>query len=104
MLKIYNGYRYCIGTGTGKFSFFLVVSEPVSEKFGTENCPGTGLETNFVPKKSRYRSRKILVPKKVSESVSFRFWVSSHTVAKIAKNTPGVPHVFLTILRSLIED
>ena len=24
-----------IGTGTGNFSFFLVVSEPVSEKFGT---------------------------------------------------------------------
>ena len=79
------------GTGTGNLLFFLVVSEPVSEKFGTEKSPGTGLEKNLVPKKvpepvsenfgteksigtglekiwyrkkSRNRSRKILVPKK----------------------------------------
>ena len=52
------------GTGTGNLLFFLVVSEPVSEKFGTEKSPGTGLEKNLVPKKSRNRSRKILLPKK----------------------------------------
>ena len=32
--KIYNGYQYRIGTGNGNFSSFLVVSEPVSRKFG----------------------------------------------------------------------
>ena len=31
-VAIYNGYRYCISTGTEKFLYFLVVSE----KFGTE--------------------------------------------------------------------
>ena len=71
ILKIYNGYRYRIGTGTENFSFFwwyrnryrknLVpekslgtgigqiwyqkkVSEPVSEKFGTEKSTGIGIE------------------------------------------------------------
>ena len=48
------------GTGTGNLLFFLVVSEPVSEKFGTEKSPGTGLE-------------KKLVPKKVSEPVLEKF-------------------------------
>ena len=42
------------------------VPEPVSDFFGTEKSLGTGLG------KFWYR-------KKVSESVSFRFWVSSHT-------------------------
>ena len=28
----------------GNCSLFLMVSEPVSEKFGTEKSPGTGLE------------------------------------------------------------
>ena len=78
ILKIYNGYRYRIGTGTENFSFLwwyrnryrknLVpekslgtgigqiwyrkkVSEPVSGKFGTG-------------KKYRYRYRKYLVPEK----------------------------------------
>jgi len=41
-----------------------MVSEPVSEKFGTEKSPGTGLENIWYQKKSRNRSRKILVPKK----------------------------------------
>ena len=62
ILKIYNGYRYRIGTGTENFSFFwwyrnryrnrLVpekVSEPVSVKFG-------------IGKKSRNRYRENLVP------------------------------------------
>ena len=60
--------------------FFLVVSEPVSEKFGTEKTPGTGLEKNLVPKKSTGTGLgKFWYRKKVSESVSFRFGVSSHT-------------------------
>ena len=73
ILKIYKGYRYRIGAGTGKFSFFQVVSEnfgtgkslgtgigkiwyrkkvsePVSEKFGTGKSLGTGIGNFFVPK------------------------------------------------------
>ena len=45
-----------MGTSTGIFSFFLVVSEPVSVKFG-------------IGKKSQNRYRKNLVPKKVPVSV-----------------------------------
>ena len=73
ILKIYNGYRYRIGTGN--LLFFLVVSE----KFWYRKSPGIGLGKFWYRKKYRNRSRKILVPKKVSESVLFRFWVSSHT-------------------------
>ena len=85
ILKIYNGYRYRIGTGTENFSFLwwyrnryrknLVpekslgtgigqiwyrkkVSEPVSEKFGTEKSTGIGIKNIW------YR-------KKVSVTVSF---------------------------------
>ena len=85
ILKIYNGYRYRIGTGTENFSFLwwyrnryrknLVpekslrtgigqiwyrkkVSEPVSGKFGTVKSIGIGNEN-------------ILYQKKVSVSVSF---------------------------------
>ena len=68
------------GTYTGIFLFFQVVSEPVSEKFGTG-------------KKSRNRYRKKMVPKKVPVLVSkifstgkkyryryrLKFWVPSHT-------------------------
>ena len=64
-----------------------MVSEPVSEKFGTEKSSGTGLEKNLVPKKvSESVSKnfgtekspgigleKNLVPKKVSELVSIFF-------------------------------
>ena len=57
----------------GNLSLFLMVSEPVSEKFGTEKSPGTGLENIWYRKKSRNRYRKNLVPKKVSESVSENF-------------------------------
>ena len=90
ILKIYNGYRYRIGTGTENFSFLwwyrnryrknLVpekslgtgigqiwyrkkVSEPVSEKFGTEK----ELKIFSTGKKYRYRYRPT-------------FWVPSHTV------------------------
>ena len=59
-------FFYGIGTGLEKKLVPKKVSEPVSKKMSTE-------------KKSRNQSRKILVPKKVSESVWFRFWVSSHT-------------------------
>ena len=47
-----------MGTGTGNLLFFLVVSEPVSEKFGTEKSPGTGLGKFWYRKKSwnQYRS------------------------------------------------
>ena len=40
---------------------------------------GTGIEKIWYRKTSWNRNRKNLVPKKVSEPVSFRFWVSSHT-------------------------
>ena len=42
------------------------VLEPVSERMWYKKCPGTGLGENFVPKKSRNRSRS-------------DFWVSSQT-------------------------
>ena len=42
----------------GNSSIFLMVSEPVSKKFGTEKSLGTGLEKNWYRKKSRNRSRK----------------------------------------------
>ena len=64
----------------GNLSFYLMVSEPVSEKFGTEKSLGTGLEKNLVPKKvsepvpKKFGTEKCpgiglgkkLVPKKVS--------------------------------------
>ena len=48
--------------GTGNFSFFLVVSEPVSEQIGTG-------------KKSRNRYWKNLVLEKVSEPVLVKFGI-----------------------------
>ena len=57
----------------GNSSIFWMVSEPESKKFGTEKSLGIGLEKNEHRKKSRNRSRKSLVPKKVSESVSKKF-------------------------------
>ena len=53
-------YRYREFPVPGIFAFFLVVSEPVSEKI----CTG---------KKYRNRYRKNLVPEKVSEPVSEKF-------------------------------
>ena len=57
-----------------------MVSESVWKKIGTEKSPGTGLRF-FGTEMSlgTGRPRKILVPKKVSETVSFRFGVFSHT-------------------------
>ena len=56
--KILEFRTFLVGTGTGtrNFKFFLVVSEPVSGKFG-------------IGKNSRNRYRKNLVPKKVPVSV-----------------------------------
>ena len=52
------------GTGLEKKLVPKKVPEPVSENFGTEKSIGTGLEKIWYRKKSRNRSRKILVPKK----------------------------------------
>ena len=83
-----------------------MVSDSVSKKFGIEKSIGFGIENIRYRKKYRIRYRKNLVSKKVSDSVSekigigksigfgigkiwywkkvsdsvsFRFWVSSHT-------------------------
>ena len=67
-----------MGTGTGNFSFFLVVSEPVSENLVPEKSLGTGIgkiwyrkkvskavsEKFGTEKKYRYRYRKYLVLEK----------------------------------------
>ena len=67
-----------MGTGTGNFSLFLVVSEPVSQKkfgtgkvleplavkFGIGKSLGSGIGNFFIEKKYRYRYRKYLVPEK----------------------------------------
>ena len=61
ILKIYNGYRYRnreffifsggIGTGIGKIWYRKKVSEPVSEKFGTEKSTGIRIENIWYRKK-----------------------------------------------------
>ena len=56
--KIYDVYRIGTGTGIEKNWYRKKVSEPVSEKFGTEKSTGIGIENIW------YR-------KKVSVSVSF---------------------------------
>ena len=57
-----------------------MVSDSVSKQFGIEKNIGFGIEKIRSRKKYRIRYRKNLVSeKKVSDSVSFRFWVSSHT-------------------------
>ena len=77
----------------GNLSLFLMVSEPVSEKFGTEKSLGTGLEKNLVPKKvsepvpKKFGTEKSpgiglgkkLVPKKVSEPVTEIFGIGLET-------------------------
>ena len=80
------------GTGIGNFSFFLVVSEPVSEKIWHRKKVSEPVSVKFgIAKKSWNRYRKDLVPKKVPASVSkifgtrkkyryrLTFWVPSHT-------------------------
>ena len=69
--KIYDVYRTGTGTVPGNCSFFLVVSEPVSEKIGTG-------------KKSRNRYRKNLVPEKVLELESNIFGTEKKFSANFA--------------------
>ena len=54
------------GIGTGNFSYFLVVSEPVWEKFGTGKSLGTGIG-------------QIWYRKKVSEPVSEKLGTEKST-------------------------
>ena len=92
--------------GFETFPMVLMVSVSDSKNFGIEKSIGIGFEKFWYRKKYRYRFRKNLVSKKVSvsvsekigigksigfgiekiwyrkkvsDSVSFRFWVSSHT-------------------------
>ena len=74
------------------------VSVSVSKNFGIEKSIGFGFEKFWYRKKYRYRYRKkfgieksigfgiekIWYRKKVSDSVSFRFWVSSHTASTLS--------------------
>ena len=46
--KFFEFRRLTIGTGIRNFSFFLVVSEPVLEKFGTRKSPGTSIGKKFL--------------------------------------------------------
>ena len=46
----------------GNYSLFLMVSEPVSKKFGTEKCLGIGPEKIWYRKKSRNQYWKMFVP------------------------------------------
>ena len=59
-------YRKSLGTGIGKIWYLKKVSEPVSEKFGSEKSIGIGIEN-------------IWYQKKVSVSVLFNILVPSHT-------------------------
>ena len=63
-----------------------MVSDSVSKKFGIEKSIGFGIENIWYRKKYRILYRKNLVSEKVSDSVSFRFWVSSHTLMIISNN------------------
>ena len=74
----------------GNLSLFLMVSEPVSENFGTEKSLGTGIGKIWYQKKV---SDSLLVPEKMPVSLSKLFgtgkkyryryrltsWVPSHT-------------------------
>ena len=63
-----------------------MVSEPELKKFGTGKNLGTGIEKIWYQKKSRNRSRKILVPKKVSDSVSKKFGTENKSRNRSRKN------------------
>ena len=56
--------------GFETFPFFLMVSVSVSKNFGIEKSIGIGFGKFWFQKKYRYRFRKKLVSKKVSDSVS----------------------------------
>ena len=55
------GTEKSLGTGLEKNLVPKKVSEPVPKKFGTEKSPGIGLGKNWYRKKSRNRSQKYLV-------------------------------------------
>ena len=72
ILKIYNGYRYRVGTGTENFSFFWWYRNRYRKKLVPEKSLGTGIG------KIRYR-------KKVSEPVSGKFSTVKSTGIGIEK-------------------
>ena len=79
-MKIYNGYRYRLGAGTENFSFFMVVSEPVSEKFGTGKSLRTGIG------KSWYRKKEISEPvsEKFGTEEKYRYQYRKYFVPEIS--------------------
>ena len=56
----------------------------VSKRFGIGKSIGIGFENFCYRKKYRFQYQKKLVSEKVSDSVSFRFLVSSHTACYIS--------------------
>ena len=58
----------------GIFSLFLMVSEPVSEKFGTEKSLGISIKKIWYRKMSQNRSRKNLVPEKSLGTGIGKYW------------------------------
>ena len=68
ILKICNGYRY------QEFYIFLVVSEPVLEKFGTGKKSRNRYRKNLVPeKKSWNRYRKNSIPELIFVAKVWKF-------------------------------
>ena len=58
ILKIYNGYRYRIGTGTENFSFLWWYRNRYRKNLVPEKSLGTGIGQIWYRKKSRNRYRK----------------------------------------------
>jgi hypothetical protein len=69
------------------FCIFLYGIGTGLEKIITEKSLGIGLEKFWYRKSLGIGLKKIWYRKKVSESISFRFWVSSHTGTKMAIST-----------------
>ena len=67
------GDWYLVRRGT------ILVSDSVAKKFGLGKSIEFGIGKIWYRKKYRIQYRKNLVSEKVSDSVSFRFWESSHT-------------------------
>ena len=64
------GINKSIGIGFETCLCFLIVSVLVSKNFGIDKSIGIGFDFFWYRKKYRYRYRKNLVSKKVSDSVS----------------------------------